>query len=1037
MSTAERTKRPAIAARVALAVTTIVTALLLIAPATASAAVCDFQGPGADWHVGSNWSCMVVPGSADSVTIGAGDSVSVSAAASAGSLVMASGTITFSGNPTLAVAGAMSTTGGTIAGTGAVTAGGAFTQTAGTLFIQNSADLVLNGPSSIDGGGIGTNESGGGDPNLQINDTFTVGVGATNPFNHSTSAARIHVNAPNGHLVKAAAGTAISASMIENDGTITAQAGTLFLVGGTGGATSDGAYLADAGATLDLPEGNYAVGASGRVGGAGTIDARALNLDLAVGATLDPAVLNVVGVLLVAGSSPLALPSLNLNGGTLDSDRPLTVTALSATGGTLTGNGGVTVPAGASFSKTTAGVLSVDGTLVLDTDVTLNAGSIGLGSGSGGDPQLHINKTFTIADGAAANPFPNTSGPRIHVNAPDGRLVKTAGGTMTTGTGIDNDDTLSVETGTWIITGGTVGATSDGAYLVAAGATLHFGEGNPQVGASGRVGGPGTVNVQSLNLTLAAGATLDPAVLNVGGVLVLNGNSAVALPALNITGGTLDTDRPVSATALSLTTGNLMGTSSLTVPSAGSFSKTAAGTFFLQQSADLVLNEDASLDGGSICLGGGDPNLQINRTFTIGAGADASPFVCDGGPRIRVNAPSGQLIKAGLGTSTIHGGIQVAGTVTVGNAQTFDFTGIYEQTGGLTAIASGGVLDASPTLTGGVLGGSGQVTGSVTNTSGTVAPGASPGKLTVNGDYAQGAGGKLLVEIAGTTPVTQFDQLVVTGAATLAGTVEILTDPAFSPVLSDEFKILTATSRTGGFSTLIGAALPSLTYQARNDPDGVALVFTLNPPLNTGAPTIPTAATVGDQVSCDPGTWSGAPSFGFEWLRSGTAVPGATGQAYTLTGADAGQQIVCRVIATNQAGSAQAISNTLVPSARPVVTPVTAVAPAPAPAKPAAPPEPKVTPAQVITLPSARKCVSRRNFRIRLRAPKGIKIRSATVKVNGKRVDVVRGKRLKAPVDLRGLPEGRFTVEITVSTAAGQRLVSARRYRTCVPKKRR
>ena len=60
------------------------------------------------------------------------------------------------------------------------------------------------------------------------------------------------------------------------------------------------------------------------------------------------------------------------------------------------------------------------------------------------------------------------------------------------------------------------------------------------------------------------------------------------------------------------------------------------------------------------------------------------------------------------------------------------------------------------------------------NTGGTVAAGASPGTLTINGDYTQGPGGTLQEEIAGTTPGTQFDQLVVTGDVTLDGTLAIL-----------------------------------------------------------------------------------------------------------------------------------------------------------------------------------------------------------------------------------------------------------------------
>ena len=114
-----------------------------------------------------------------------------------------------------------------------------------------------------------------------------------------------------------------------------------------------------------------------------------------------------------------------------------------------------------------------------------------------------------------------------------------------------------------------------------------------------------------------------------------------------------------------------------------------------------------------------------------------------------------------------------------------------------------------------------------------------------------------------------------------------------------------------------------------------------------------------------------------------------------------------------------------------------APAPGPAPAPAPATPKPAGLPpaASVISLPSARKCVSRRNFRIRLRKPKGLTIREALVLVNGRRVRTVRGKRLTAPVDLRGLPKGRFTVKITIVISDGRKLSGSRRYRTCARKR--
>jgi len=86
------------------------------------------------------------------------------------------------------------------------------------------------------------------------------------------------------------------------------------------------------------------------------------------------------------------------------------------------------------------------------------------------------------------------------------------------------------------------------------------------------------------------------------------------------------------------------------------------------------------------------------------------------------------------------------------------------------------------------------------------------------------------------------------------------------------------------------------------------------------------------------------------------------------------------------------------------------------------------------TLPAARTCRSRRNFRIRLRRD----LVSARVFVNGRRVRTLRparrGGRLRARVDLRGLPRGRFTVRIVGRTRKGRTVVSRRAYRTCVPR---
>ena len=107
----------------------------------------------------------------------------------------------------------------------------------------------------------------------------------------------------------------------------------------------------------------------------------------------------------------------------------------------------------------------------------------------------------------------------------------------------------------------------------------------------------------------------------------------------------------------------------------------------------------------------------------------------------------------------------------------------------------------------------------------------------------------------------------------------------------------------------------------------------------------------------------------------------------------------------------------------------------------AGPPRPQQTPPAfgpggIVIAPSNRRCRSRRNFRIRLRHPRGSRIVAATVRVNGRRVATRRGRRVTAPVDLRGLPRGRYTVSITALLDDSRVVRGTRRYRTCVARRR-
>ena len=90
---------------------------------------------------------------------------------------------------------------------------------------------------------------------------------------------------------------------------------------------------------------------------------------------------------------------------------------------------------------------------------------------------------------------------------------------------------------------------------------------------------------------------------------------------------------------------------------------------------------------------------------------------------------------------------------------------------------------------------------------------------------------------------------------------------------------------------------------------------------------------------------------------------------------------------------------------------------------------------QAVSLPSIRKCFSRRVFAIHFNAPPYDPIERAVVRLRGHRVTVVRhGSRFVSTIDLRGLPRGTFTVTISLTTVLGHHISGSRTYHTCAPK---
>ena len=282
-----------------------------------------------------------------------------------------------------------------------------------------------------------------------------------------------------------------------------------------------------------------------------------------------------------------------------------------------------------------------------------------------------------------------------------------------------------------------------------------------------------------------------------------------------------------------------------------------------QIAENLAITQGA---GSSLTIGPGESQAYLDYGSSI---ATASP----------VTITNRNFLTAGTSLSTTST-ITLANGLTLytggGDDGTFTAAGIgpntgpkygfgadtLNLTGGTTTVASGDLLESGPlnvsggvlqddgtvgestyvesteqaptTLTGGTLSGTGKVAGPLINIGGTIAPGDAPGPLSVAGNYTQESAGTLAIGIAGPTPGTEFDQLLVGGSVTLAGALSLTDENGYEPPLGQTFKFIGgASSRTGSFATVGGpsAGIYGLAYE----PDGATLTATVAPSPKAGS----------------------------------------------------------------------------------------------------------------------------------------------------------------------------------------------------------
>lgn len=269
---------------------------------------------------------------------------------------------------------------------------------------------------------------------------------------------------------------------------------------------------------------------------------------------------------------------------------------------------------------------------------------------------------------------------------------------------------------------------------------------------------------------------------------------------VNATNGTIDSNSNDSEFS-----GTLSGTGGLTKSGDGTLTLSGSNTYAggtTVSGGTVQISSDDNLGSGDVTLDGGalesTASISSNRGIVLGGGSG------------EINTASGTTYTAG-GTVSGAGGLTKTGDGTLMLSGTNTYTGDTSVSGGLLqvegALASNNVtIDA-----GGTLGGSGTLSGDVT-VNGTLAPGSSPGTLTVAGDVTLTSASTSVFEIDGAIYNAAggsgtYDRIVLTGATSVFTADGVLTPqlrgisaPAtntYTPDIGDSFQIVTTANSNG------------------------------------------------------------------------------------------------------------------------------------------------------------------------------------------------------------------------------------------------
>lgn len=345
------------------------------------------------------------------------------------------------------------------------------------------------------------------------------------------------------------------------------------------------------------------------------------------------------------------------------------------------------------------------------------------------------------------------------------------------------------------------------------------------VSASQVQGGSGPSDIsqpsQTISDLVANGGSLST-VFN-GGELIIDQNLASnAVASFSIKSGTGIGNAQLSVTSNTFEVGSQFTNDT---GSAGVLEKVGTGTLVLTNTAN-------DYTGGTVVSAG---RLQVASDDVLGAAATG--ITLNGGTlattaemissrAVALGANNGTVDTSSATTLTLSGVVSGTGSLTKTGAGVLSLTGTNTYTGGTTVSAGSLDLDggslASDVIVAstGKIEGDGFTSGDLTS-SGVVAPGNSPGTLSVSGDVTFNASSNFITELDGLTysasgGVGSYDRLAVTGEEatfTAGGTVtpvlrgiSIPANNTLDPVIGNAFRVVTTASATGvsgAFSSVV------------------------------------------------------------------------------------------------------------------------------------------------------------------------------------------------------------------------------------------